>query len=126
MPKTVADSGFTHVGGSAQEVSNFFTGTDSGYATLLNVTNRGKGAATVVAEFQPFSGGDLLVGTLGSVAAGTGTVYTLAQLEAAVPGLSLANSGQRAMLTIVGLGVNSKVTASAILISPGGAINNVD
>jgi hypothetical protein len=126
LSQTMADSGFTYVGGSAQIVSNFFTGADSGYASVLRVSNAGKGAASLVAEFQPYSGGNLLVGSLGTIAAGTGTTFTLAQLEAAVPGLSLANSGQRATLTLVGSGVNSNVSASAILVEPGGLLGNIE
>ena len=126
LPQSPVGSGFRYVGGTAEQVSNFFTGTDGGYASLLRVSNTGKGAATVVAEFQPFSGGPTLVGTLCTLSGGTGAIYSLAQIEAAVPGLDLTNSGQRAMLTVVGTGVNSNVTASAILINPGGIIGNIE
>jgi len=126
LAQTTANNFYTYTGGTSQAVTNFFTGSDAGYTTLLRVNNAGKGAASVIAEFQPYSGGNLLIGDLGSIPAGTGTIFTLSQIEAAVPGLSLANSGQRATLTIIGTGLNSNVSASAIVVSPGGAINNVD
>ena len=77
------------------------------------------------ADFQPYSGGNELIGSLGSIPGGTGTLFTVAQLEAAVPGLNLSNSGQRATLTIIGTGVNSKIAASAILVNPGGVVTAV-
>jgi len=116
----------TYTGGTVQTVSKFYTGSDSGYASLLRVNNAGTAPATVIAEFQPWSGGALLTGTLGTLLAGSGTTFTLAQVEAAVPGLSLANSGQRASLTVVGVGADTNVDASVILVVPGGGINNVD
>jgi hypothetical protein len=126
LAQTTAGNFYTYTGGTSQAVTNFFTGTDSGYTTLLRVNNAGKGTASVIAEFQPYSGGDLLIGDLGSIAPGTGTIFTLAQIEADIPGLDLANSGQRATLTIIGTGLNTNVSASAILVNPGGLINNVD
>jgi hypothetical protein len=126
LSQTTAGNFYTYTGGTSQAVTNFFTGTDSGYQTLLRVNNEGKGAASVIAEFQPWTGGDLLIGDLGTLEPGTGTIFTLAQLEAAVPGLSLANSGQRASLTIIGSGLNTNVSASAIIVNPGGSITNTD
>jgi hypothetical protein len=126
LAQTTANNFYTYTGGTSQAVTSFFTGTDSGYASLLRVNNSGKGTASVIAEFQPWSGGDLLIGDLGTIGPGTGTIFTLPQLEAAVPGLNLANSGQRASLTIIGTGANTNVTASSIIVSPGGALNNTD
>jgi hypothetical protein len=126
LAQTTANNFYTYHGGTTQAVTNFFTGSDAGYTTLLRVNNAGKGTASVIAEFQPYSGGDLLIGDLGAIAPGTGTIFTLAQIEAAIPGLSLANSGQRATLTIIGTGQNSNVSASAIIVNPGGQIGNVD
>jgi hypothetical protein len=125
LAQTTANNFYTYTGGTAQSVTNFFTGTDAGYSTVLRVNNAGKSAASVIAEFQPYSGGDLLIGDLGTIAPGTGTVFTLAQIESLVPGLSLIGSGQRATLTVIGTGVNTNVSASAILISPGGLVDNV-
>jgi len=126
LAQTTANNFYTYTGGTSQAVTNFFTGTDSGYASLLRVNNSGKGTASVIAEFQPWSGGALLIGDLGTIGPGTGTIFTLPQLEAAVPGLNLANSGQRASLTIIGTGANTNVSASSIIVSPGGALNNTD
>jgi hypothetical protein len=125
LAQTTAGNFYTYTGGTSQAVTNFFTGSDAGYSTLLRVNNSGKGSASVIAEFQPWDGGALLIGDLGTIAAGTGTIFTLAQIEAAVPGLSLPNSGARATLTIIGTGLNSNVNASAILVNPGGGIDNV-
>jgi hypothetical protein len=126
LAQTTANNFYTYTGGTSQAVTNFFTGSDAGYSTLLRVNNLGKGTASVIAEFQPWSGGDLLIGDLGTLSPGTGTIFSLAQLEAAVPGLSLANSGQRATLTIIGSGPNSNVNASSIIVNPGGLITNTD
>lgn len=125
LSQTTAGNFYTYTGGTSQAVTNFFTGSDSGYTTLLRVNNVGKGSASVIAEFQPWSGGDVLIGDLGTIEPGTGTIFTLAQLETAVPGLSLPNSGARATLTIIGTGLNSNVNASAILVNPGGGVDNV-
>jgi len=125
LAQTTANNFYTYSGGTTQIVSNFFTGSDAGYTMLLRVNNAGKAAATVIAEFQPYSGGDLLIGSLGSLAPATGTVFNLAQIETAIPGLNLANSGQRAALTIIGTGVSSNVSASAIMVNPGGMVDNV-
>jgi hypothetical protein len=126
LAQTTANNFYTYTGGTSQAVTNFFTGTDSGYSSLLRVNNAGKGTASVIAEFQPYSGGALLIGDLGTIAPGTGTIFTLPQLEAAVPGLNLQNSGDRATLTIIGTGANTNVSASAILINPGGLIGNIE
>jgi hypothetical protein len=125
LAQTTANNFYSYSGGTTQIVSSFFTGSDAGYTTLLRVNNAGKAAATIIAEFQPYSGGDLLIGSLGSLASATGTIFTLDQIETAVPGLNLANSGQRATLTIIGTGVSSNVSASAIMVNPGGTIDNV-
>lgn len=126
LAQTTANNFYTYTGGTLQTVSNFFTGTDAGYTTLLRVNNTGKGNGVAIAEFQPWSGGNLLIGSLGTIPAGTGTLFTLAQLETAVVGLNLANSGQRATLTIIGTGLNASINSSAILVNPGGEINNVE
>jgi len=126
LAQTTANNFYTYTGGTSQSVTNFFTGTDSGYSTVLRINNAGKGAASVIAEFQPYSGGDLLIGDLGMIAPGTGTVFNLAQIESLVPGLDLMGSGQRATLTVIGTGVNTSVSASAILIGPGGLVSNVE
>jgi len=126
LPQSTPYNFYTYTGGTVQAVSSFFTGADAGYASLLRVNNAGTGTAQLVAEFQPWSAGPTLVGDLGSLEGKSGAIFSVAQLEAAVPGLSLANSGQRATLTIIGSGANTNVNASSILVSPGGAINNVD
>ena len=126
LAQTTANNFYTYTGGTSQAVTNFFTGSDAGYSTLLRVNNLGKGTASVIAEFQPWSGGSLLIGDLGSLQPGTGTIFTLSQLETAVPGLNLANSGDRATLTIIGSGLNSNVNASAIIVNPGGLVTNTD
>ena len=50
---------------------------------------------------QPDTGGPQLTGLIGTLGAGMGTVFTEAQVQANVPGLNLANSGQRATLQLI-------------------------
>ncbi len=88
-------------------------------------TRPGSGALAFLAEFQPYAGGPPLTGSLGALAAGTGTIFTLAQLEAAVPGLELGSSSQRATLTIIAVGADPRFSASAILVNPGGLLSYV-
>ena len=121
----VGSSAFTYTGGTAQVASNFFTGSDAGYTSLLRVSNSGQGDAVVIAEFQDYQSGSIHIGSLGPLFAGTGTIFSLAQLEAAVPGLSLANSSQRATLTIIGTGTDSNISAAAIMVNPGGSLTTV-
>jgi hypothetical protein len=126
LSQTTAGNFYTYTGGTSQAVTNFFTGSDAGYASLLRVNNLGKGTASVIAEFQPWSGGSLLIGDLGSLPPGTGTLFSIAQLETAVPGLNLASSADRATLTIIGTGTEANVNASVIIVNPGGLLTNTD
>jgi hypothetical protein len=41
-------------------------------------------------------------------------------------GLSLANSGDRATLTIIAIPGGQNVTASGLLVNPGGVVDNVN
>jgi hypothetical protein len=91
----------TYIGGGVISVTNFFTGDDSGYSSVLRVNNPGTDPATLFALVQPDSGGPALSGLLGTLGAGTGTVFTEPQVQAAVPGLNLANSGQRSTLQLI-------------------------
>ncbi len=117
--------GLTYSGGGLINVTNFLTGDDAGYASLLRVTNGGSAPTNIFAVVQPDSGGPLLTGSLGSLGGGTGTVFSLAQIEAAVTGLDLANSGQRATLQLIISGDPSLVTGSSLLVNPGGTVDNV-
>ena len=98
----ILDAGLiTYSGGGVISVTNFFTGDDSGYTSLLRVNNAGTGPATLYALVQPDTGGPALAGLIGSLGAGMGTVFTEAQVQANVPGLNLANSGQRSTLQLI-------------------------
>jgi len=111
-------------GGTSIAASNFFTGADAGYASLLRLTNESSVTDTVFLVAEPFTGGAPLVGSLGTIGAGVGTVFTEAQVAAAT-GLVLANSGQRAALTVIAVPGGS-VTASSLLVNPGGVVDNVN
>ena len=115
----------TYIGGGVINVTNFFTGDDSGYASLLRVNNAGSSPSNIFALVQPDPGGAPLTGSLGSIGAGEGTVFSLAQIEAAVSGLDLANSGQRATLQLIVTGDFFDVKASSFLVNPGGVVDNV-
>ena len=92
---------WTYFGGGVVQVTNFFTGDDAGYTSLLRANNAGTGPATLYAVVQPDTGGPQLTGLIGTLGAGMGTVFTEAQVQADVPGLNLANSGQRATLQLI-------------------------
>jgi hypothetical protein len=94
-------------------------------APLQFAVDPGTSAAVFPAEFQAYAGGAPLCGSLSAPAAGTGTIFSLAQLDAAVPGRELANSGQRATLTIIAVGADPKFSASVILVNPGGLLGYV-
>jgi hypothetical protein len=116
----------TYSGGGVINVTNFFTGDDAGYASLLRVNNAGNTPSNIFALVQPDTGGAPLTGSLGSIAGGAGTVFSEAQIAAAVPGLDLANSGQRATLQLIVSGVDfTQVKASSFLVNPGGVVDNV-
>jgi hypothetical protein len=123
---TTADSLITYTGGGVINVTNFFTGDDAGYSSLLRVNNAGSAASNIFALVQPDTGGAPLTGSLGSVGGGAGTVFSEAQVAAAVSGLDLANSGQRATLQLIVSGADfSQVKASSFLVNPGGVVDNV-
>jgi hypothetical protein len=114
-------------GGQVLNATNFFTGSDAGYTSFLRVSNGGTAPTNLFALVQPYSGGPQLSGSLGTpLAAGTGTVFTLANLVMAIPGLSLANSGQRATVQVIATGTGAGVTASGLLANPGGVVDNVN
>jgi hypothetical protein len=114
-----------YTGGGVTDVTNFFTGDDSGYSSLLRVNNAGSGTVNLFALVQPDTGGVALTGSLGSLGAGTGTVFTQPQITAAVTGLDLANSGQRATIQLIISGDFGDVAASSFLVNPGGVVTNV-
>jgi hypothetical protein len=118
----------SYTNGQVIPVTNFLTGDDAGYTSLLRVNNAGTVPAQLFALVQPYTGGPQLAGNLGTtLAAGTGTVFLETQIEAQVPGFTLANSGQRATLTIIGAGAGvTSVAASGLLVNPGGVVVNVN
>lgn len=116
----------TYTGGSVIAVTNFLTGADAGYTSLVRVNNAANVANTLFAVAQPYSGGPALVGSLGSIGAGMGTVFTEAQIGTAT-GLTLANSGQRAVLSLIATpGGNGSVAAAGLLVNPGGNVDQVN
>jgi hypothetical protein len=117
-----------YTNGQVIQVTNFLTGDDAGYTSLLRVNNAGTVAAQLFALVQPYTGGPQFVGPLGTtLAAGTGTVFLETAIENALPGFTLANSGQRATLTIIGTGAGvTNVAASSLLVNPGGVVDNVN
>ncbi|MEI9988032.1 MAG: hypothetical protein WDN69_35975 [Aliidongia sp.] len=114
-----------YAGGETINVTNFLTGSDAGYTSLVRFTNGSSADNTLFASAQPYSGGPPLVGSLGTIGAGTGTVFTEAQIGTAT-GLALANSGQRATLTIIAIPGGGGVTASGLLVNPGGVVDNIN
>jgi hypothetical protein len=114
-----------YAGGETINVTNFLTGSDAGYTSLVRFTNGSSEDNTLFASAQPYSGGPPLVGSLGTIGAGTGTVFTEAQIGTAT-GLSLANSGQRATLTIIAIPGGANVTGSGLLVNPGGVVDNIN
>jgi hypothetical protein len=111
-------------GGIAMNTTNFLTGSDAGYTSLVRVTNESGATNTLFAVAEPFTGGPQLAGSLGTIGAGIGTVFTEAQIGTAT-GLTLANSGQRASLTIIAVPGGS-VSSSSLLVNPGGVVDNVN
>lgn len=116
-------AGMTYVGGVVTPRLTFITGSDAGYSTLVSVTNQGATQATLYVWAEPFTGGAPLAGQLGTLAAGNGQVFTEAQIGT-VTGLALANSGQRAVIQVIGVGTTD-LTASSLLVNPGGVVVNV-
>jgi hypothetical protein len=117
---------WTYFGGGVLSVTNFFSGDDSGYSSLLRVNNGGTGAVNIFALVQPDTGGVALVGSLGTLGAGDGTVFTEPQIVTAVTGLSLPTSGQRATVQLVVTGDDfPEVAASSFLVNPSGVVTNV-
>lgn len=114
-----------YAGGVPINVTNFLTGSDAGYTSLVRFTNGSSAVNTLFAVAQPYTGGVPLVGSLGTIGAGVGTVFTEAQIGTAT-GLSLANSGERATLTIIAIPGGQNVTASGLLVNPGGVVDNVN
>jgi hypothetical protein len=130
-------------GGGVISVTNFFTGDDSGYSSLLQVNNAGGDPATLYALVQPDTGGAPLSGLLGTLAGGTGTVFTEAQVQAVVPGLNLANSGQRSTLQLIVAGTAdlsifnqvdfslpffgnaAEIRAQGLLVNPSGVVTQM-
>jgi hypothetical protein len=98
-------------------VTNFFTGDDAGYTSVLRVNNSGTGPSELFALVQPDTGGPLLTGPIGLLGAGMGTVFTEAQIQADVPGLNLANSGQRSTLQLI---AGNAAVAEAVVGRPAG------
>ncbi|WP_162009807.1 hypothetical protein [Methylocystis heyeri] len=123
-PAYAADpSDIRYDGGVVTPRLTFITGSDAGYSSLVSITNQSATTATLYAVAEPFTGGPPLPGLLGTLAAGAGMVFTEAQIGTAT-GLSLANSGQRAVVRIIGVGADD-VTASSLLVNPGGVVDNV-
>jgi len=114
-----------YFGGSQISVTNFLTGSDAGYTSLVRFSNDSSVANQLFAVEQPYTGGAPLVGSLGTIGAGVGTVFTEAQIGTAT-GLTLANSGDRATLTIIAIPGGQGVTASGLLVNPGGVVDNVN
>jgi len=123
-----ATDSIAYTNGLVVPVTNFLTGDDAGYTSLLRVNNAGVTPVDIFVLAQPYTGGPQLVGNLDTtLAAGTGTVFLETQIEAQVPDLTLANSGQRATLSIIAVGTGaSNVAASDLLVNPGGVVVNVN
>ncbi|MEA2757079.1 MAG: hypothetical protein QOJ54_3368, partial [Aliidongia sp.] len=113
-----------YTNGGVVQVGNFFTGDDAGYSSLLRVNNAGSGTVQVFAFVQPDTGGPPLIGPLGTLGAGEGTVFT-ESVVASATGLNLANSGQRATIQLIIGGNAAEVAASTLLVNPGGVVDNV-
>jgi len=127
-PAASTTDAITYTGGTVVPVTNFLTGSDAGYTSLVRVNNASNVLNTLFAVAQPYSGGPTLVGSLGSIGAGTGTVFTEAQIGTAT-GLTLANSGQRATLSLIatpGPGGQNGVQAAGLLVNPGGMVDQVN
>jgi len=122
--KNTADQ-ITYAGGVPINVTDFLTGTDAGYQSLVRFTNGSSATNTLFAVAEPYTGGLPLVGSLGTIGAGMGTIFTEAQIGTAT-GLSLANSGQRATLTIIAIPGGQNVTGSGFLVNPGGVVDNIN
>jgi|HubBroStandDraft_1064217.scaffolds.fasta_scaffold00005_114 hypothetical protein len=114
----------TYTGGGVVSVTNFFTGDDSGYSSLLRVNNAGTEPVQLFVLLEPDTGGPELVGALGSLGPGIGTLFTEQQVSAA-SGVILANSGQRATVELIIGGDFINVQASSLLVNPTGVVTNV-
>jgi hypothetical protein len=115
---------WVYTGGGVVPVTNFFTGDDAGYSSFLRVNNAGPTSVQLFAVAQPDTGGPQLIGPLGPLAAGEGEVITEGTVASAT-GMTLANSGQRATLTLIIGGDSVNVAASSLLVNPGGVVDNV-
>jgi hypothetical protein len=113
-----------YTGGAVLPVTNFFTGDDAGYSSVLRVNNAGGSVVQLFAVAQPDTGGPQLIGPLGPLGAGEGEVITEGTIASAT-GMTLANSGQRATLTVIAAGDSVNVAASSLLVNPGGVVDNV-
>jgi hypothetical protein len=104
----------------------WFTGSDSGYTSLLSIANTsmdpyGTPATTAAcyAWMEPAAGGAIQGGTIGNFSPGTITVMTQAQVSAAT-GVTLADSSVRATLYLTCSG--PYVHAQWLLVNPGGPV----
>jgi hypothetical protein len=122
---TNTQDNISYAGGQPINVTNFLTGSDAGYTSLVRFSNDSSLTNQLFAVEQPYTGGAPLVGSLGTIGAGVGTVFTEAQIGTAT-GLTLANSGARATLTILAIPGGQGVTASGLLVNPGGVVDNVN
>jgi hypothetical protein len=113
-----------YTGGGVVPVTNFFTGDDAGYSSVLRVNNAGTSSVQLFVVAQPDTGGPQLIGPLGPLDAGMGTVFSEGQVATAT-GMTLANSGQRATLQLIIGGNSVDVAASSILVNPSGVVDNV-
>jgi len=126
---TDATDSIVYTNGVAIPVTNFLTGTDAGYTSILRVNNAGTSPVQLFALVQPYSGGPQLVGSLNTtLGGGTGTIFFEPTIEGDIPGFHLANSGQRATLTVIAVGeaAAGQVAASDLLVNPGGVVVNVN
>ncbi len=104
----------------------WFTGSDSGYTSLLSIENTSMApygtpavSGTCYAWMEPEAGGAIQGGSLGTFAPGTVTVLTQAEVSAAT-NVNLANSGTRA--TVYLTCSMPYVHAQSLFLNPGGIV----
>jgi hypothetical protein len=114
---------------STSMLYTYFSGSDSGYATLIEIENNSMdpygnagSAVTCYAQSPGLTGAPNGIGSLGTFPAGTVTVLSEASITAAT-GVSLANSGQRAYVIVTCNG--NFIHGTSLLLNPSGTISYI-
>lgn len=109
-------------GGSEFDVTDTFFGDNYSYNSRLRFDNGTPHPQKLSVIVEPYAGGGPLVGSLGTFAANTGTLFSVAQICAAAH-CSLTYP-QLASVTLIAVPGGERVTAGSLLLNPYGVLDN--